>query len=271
MEKRIRKGVVVGGSIAGVSCAHALMVAGWDVVVVEKSCAPQTGSPTGAGLGLDPQARQFLQSWLSHPHLLHHVTMPLALDQNQATDSEKKISWTLTRDESFNFRAAHWADLHALLYKALPRDVVLWGHHFLSFNTAHDKSSVTVKAKVLQTDEIVEIVGDLLIAADGSLSTICRTFLPELKLRYLGYSAWRGVLDFSENENSDTIIGIRRAYPELGNCLYFDLAPGTHCVLYELQGKKINWIWYFNQPEPVLKGSSVTIKVSSDMIEKMHE
>nr|DAD27049.1 TPA_asm: hypothetical protein HUJ06_028517 [Nelumbo nucifera] len=30
--------VVVGGSIAGISCVHALTAAGWDAVVLEKSC-----------------------------------------------------------------------------------------------------------------------------------------------------------------------------------------------------------------------------------------
>lgn len=105
--------------------------------------------------------------------------------QNNATDSEKRISRTLTRDENFNFRAAYWSDLHGLLYDALPPGIVYWGHLFLSFNIiSGDKPSVKVKAKVIQTDEIVEVVGDLLIAADGCLSSIRRHFLPDLKLRF---------------------------------------------------------------------------------------
>ncbi|RWR73259.1 Monooxygenase, FAD-binding protein [Cinnamomum micranthum f. kanehirae] len=303
MDTKKATAVVVGGSIAGVSCAHALILAGWDVVVLEKSCAPPSGSPTGAGLSLDPQTCQLIESWLPHPDLLLQATLHLSIDQDQATDSEKKISWTLTRDESFNFRAAHWADLHDLLYKPLTPDIFLWGHHFLSFHMAHDKAYVIVKAKNLKTGEIVEIVGDLLIAADGCMSEIRQSFLPDLQLRYTGYSAWRGVLDFLGDENSETIIGIRKAYPELGKCLYFDLAHGSHCVLYELRNKRLNWIWYLNQPEPELKirnndedyrlgiaafhaqggvehfarvrnlpqGNSVTMKVSKDMIQKMHE
>ncbi|PNX88419.1 6-hydroxynicotinate 3-monooxygenase-like protein, partial [Trifolium pratense] len=136
---------------------------------------------------------------------------------------------TLARDESLNFRAAHWADLHGVLYDALPK-----------------------QAKVLQTGEIIEIVGDLLVAADGCLSSIRQKYLPEFKLRYSGYCAWRGVLDFSEIENSETIIG-------------------THSVLYELLNKKLNWLWYVNQPEPEVKGTSVTTKVTGDMIQKMHQ
>lgn len=71
--------------------------------------------------------------------------------------------------------------------------------------------------------------------------------------RYSGYCAWRGVLDFSRSENSETIKGIRKAYPELGNGLYFDLGSRTHSVIYELPNKRLNWIWYINQPEPQLK------------------
>ncbi|XP_043723265.1 FAD-dependent monooxygenase ltmM [Telopea speciosissima] len=183
------KAVVVGGSIAGLSCAHALIAAGWDAVILEKSTGPPSGSLTGAGLGLDPLARHFIQLWLDQPQLFHHSTLPLSVDQNKATDSQKKINWTLSRDDNFNFRAAHWVHLHGLLYRALPSHVVLWGHYFLSFSISDDKTFVKVTAKVLHTEETTEIVADLLIAADGSLSKIRQTFLPNVKLRYSGYCA----------------------------------------------------------------------------------
>lgn len=96
------------------------------------------------------------------------------------------MNWTLIRDESFNLTAAHWADLHGVLYDALPPQIFLWGHHFVSFHVANEKgTSVIVKAKVLQTGEIVEIVGDLLVAADGCLSSIRQKYRPDLKLRFV--------------------------------------------------------------------------------------
>ncbi|XP_015571627.1 6-hydroxynicotinate 3-monooxygenase isoform X2 [Ricinus communis] len=262
------KAIIVGGSIAGISCAHALILAGWNAVVLEKSNSPPKGSPTGAGIGIDLLSQQIIKSWLANPHLLHELTFPLSIDQNIVTDGDKATR-ILTRDENFNFRAAHWADLHGLLYSDLPPEIFLWGHLCLSFNVSEDKTSVNVKAKALQTDEIIEIKGDLLVAADGCLSSIRRTFLPDLKLRYSGYCAWRGVLDFSGKEGSETIVGIRKVYPDLGNCLYFHLNGGIHSVLYELPKEKLNWIWYVHQPEP--KGSSVTMKVSSDVINNMYQ
>lgn len=81
-KKKKGKAVIVGGSIAGVSCAHSLLLAGWDVVLLEKSSGPPTGNPTGAGLGLDPLAQRIIHSWLPHnPHLLHNSTVPLTIDQ----------------------------------------------------------------------------------------------------------------------------------------------------------------------------------------------
>lgn len=52
---------------------------------------------------------------------------------------------------------------------------------------SHDKAYVIVEAKNLKTGEIVEIVGDLLIAADGCMSEIRRSFLPDLQLRLVNY------------------------------------------------------------------------------------
>lgn len=83
--KKKPKAVIVGGSIAGVSCAHTLILAGWDVLVVEKSYAPPTGSPTGAGLGLDPLSLRLIQSWIKDPDLPHKATLPLTIDQVQIT------------------------------------------------------------------------------------------------------------------------------------------------------------------------------------------
>ncbi|KAI3986310.1 hypothetical protein MKX01_002155 [Papaver californicum] len=135
---------------------------------------------------------------MSQPNVAGYCIVLLSDGSNQATDTEKKICKVMRRDDNFNFRVAHWADLHGLLYKSLPSDVILWGHHFLSFCISNNKASVRVKVKVSQTNEIKEIVGDLL-----------------------------------------------------------------------LQNRRINWIWYVNQPEPELKGNSMTMKVSNEMIGKM--
>ncbi|PUZ60080.1 hypothetical protein GQ55_4G095100 [Panicum hallii var. hallii] len=266
MGKRVA--VVVGGSVAGLACAHAVAGAGWDVVVLEKAAAPAAGGGTGAGLGLDAQSMETLARWIPG----WEATLPLAVDLNRATDSVTKAARTLARDDGFNFRAAHWGDLHRRLHEALPPAVtVLWGHQFLSFEALSDAGGVVATARVLRTGDTVDVTGNLLVAADGSTSSIRRRFLPDLKLRYSGYCGWRGVFDFAGKESSDTMIGIRRAYPELGNCIYFDLAYKTHAVLYELPGSRLNWLWYNNGPEPELTGSSVTMEATGAMVARMRD
>ncbi|XP_015571640.2 3-hydroxybenzoate 6-hydroxylase isoform X2 [Ricinus communis] len=251
-KKQKPKAIIVGGSIAGISCAHALISAGWNVLVLEKSNSPPKGSSTGAGLRIDLLSQKIIKSWFSQPQRFQEITFPLAMDQNVVTDGDNTIR-ILTRDENFNFRTAHWADLHGLLYNDLPPEIFLWGYLCFSFCNSEGKTSVNVKAKCLQTDEIIELNGDLLVAADGGQSTIRRILLPDLKLRYSGYCAWRGVLDFSGKRSSDTVTGLKKVYPDLGNCSYFHLSSGSHSVLYELRKEELNWVWYVHHPEPELK------------------
>lgn len=103
--------------------------------------------------------------------------------QHQVVDNEKKISHTLIRDDHFTYRCAHWTDLHSIIHKALPSDIIFWGHRFLSLCISDDKGYVKIKVEVSQTSETKEMVADLLIAADGSLSTIRQHFLPDHKMR----------------------------------------------------------------------------------------
>ncbi|KAL9176985.1 hypothetical protein ABFS82_01G029200 [Erythranthe guttata] len=265
------KAVIVGGSIAGISCAHALIAAGWEVVVLEKTTAAPTGCATGAGLGLDTVSFKLIQPWIKQPEVLDRMTLPLTVEYEQATDGSKNSTRTLAKDPNFNFKVVHWSDLHRLLYESLPSEVVLWGHLFLSLSMSEDKSSVKVVAKLLQTNETVEIVCDLLVGADGSLSSVRKHFLPDHKLRYSGYCAWRGVIDYSDNENSETLKAIKKAYLDLGKSCYFDLGSEGHVVLHELINRRINWVWYLNQQEPTFERNSLTTKVSHEMIENMYE
>lgn len=71
--------VVVGGSVAGLACAHAIAAAGWDAVVLEKAAVPAAGGGTGAGLGLDAQSMETLARWIPGWGL-DDATLPLAVD-----------------------------------------------------------------------------------------------------------------------------------------------------------------------------------------------
>ncbi|GMP97156.1 hypothetical protein CsSME_00045521 [Camellia sinensis var. sinensis] len=57
----------------------------------------------------------FLQEFLFILQATHVTYRQCGMPQNEATDGDKNIRWTLARDENLNFIAAHWADLHSLL------------------------------------------------------------------------------------------------------------------------------------------------------------
>lgn len=78
MEGKKTRVVVVGGSIAGLSCAHALLKAEWcEVIVFEKA---RSVSAAGAGLGLDPDACAALQHWGLGDALMQR-SLPLDMEE----------------------------------------------------------------------------------------------------------------------------------------------------------------------------------------------
>ena len=61
------------------------------------------------------------------------------------------------------------------------------------------------------------------------------------QLRYSGMIAIRGVVKLDEHPGLEQ--ELQAEYPQLGNGLLFDIAQGTMCLLYRLQGNLINWVW----------------------------
>lgn len=171
--------VVVGGSIAGLSCALSLLQAGCRVIVLEKA---KSLSASGAGLGLDSLSCSSLALWnLSHP-LLHH-SLPLSLEQNRILPPLSDPARIVASDHNYHHRSVHWSDLHRILYHALPVDTVRWGHHVISFEEIVARRRVRVQARISQSSLIQEFEGDLLVAADGSMSETRKRFVPDEKRR----------------------------------------------------------------------------------------
>lgn len=262
----MKRVVVVGGSIAGLSCAHALLhnCAPWlEVVVFERALSV---TAAGAGLGLDTRACDALRQW-GLGDALENSTVPLTMEENRVVKS-KNVD-VVTRDEGYNHRAAHWSDLHRLIHDALPAGIVRFGHEVLSFDEQGEH--VLVRVAKGGEDAVEEVEADFMVAADGSMSKTREKFVPNEKRRYSGYCAWRGVLIPSDESAQEVTSIIRNAYPDLGRCLYFDIAHDTHAVLYELLHGRLNWLWYINQPEPQLKGKSVTVKADERAMKELHE
>eukprot|EP00897_Mesotaenium_endlicherianum_P000456 jgi/Mesen1/10410/ME000081S09792 len=274
MEDRLSV-IIVGGSIGGLSCAHALLHAGCDVTILERAKGKVVSA--GAGLGIDRDSASALKSWGIE---INVATLPLPREEVRAVNKETMQTLTLYTDDNYNHRAAHWGDLHGLLMEKLPPGILYYDHEVVSFDKPNNRDNrVQVTARVGGKDgELRSFEGDVMVAADGSASLTRKKFRADEQQRswsctltssYCGYCAWRGVLEYeAEPEITEKL---KKEYPSLGTCLYFDLAPGTHAVLYELSGKRLNWLWYVNQPEPNREGHSATIRATEEQIREMRE
>lgn len=103
---------------------------------------------------------------------------------------DSKEARLVCRDEGYGHRAAHWSELHQLIHDALPSSIVRFGHEVISFEEIQGidgKPFVKVKVKVSKLDadsnDIVEVEADLMVAADGSMSQTREKFLPLEKRR----------------------------------------------------------------------------------------
>lgn len=79
----------------------------------------------------------------------------------------------------------HWSDLHRMLFDSLPEGTVRFGHNVVSYQCSGDKVVITAEAssESEQTQE-VSFTADLLVAADGSNSTVRKIMHPADKRRY---------------------------------------------------------------------------------------
>ncbi|CAK0787599.1 hypothetical protein CVIRNUC_010821 [Coccomyxa viridis] len=260
--------IIVGGSCGGLACAHALLGSGkCRVTVLER--APSI-TAAGAGLGLGQEALSILRGF-GLAEEVESISLPLPTEVNTAVCPSGKTR-VLQRDDSYNHRSLHWSDLHQMLLSGLPLGTVRFSHIVTSRKQLPGSQKVTVTAERHSSEEgakpeQLQMDCDLLVAADGSMSATRALLRPNESRRYSGYCAWRGVV--TDSEAPEAAAAVRRAYQALGTAIYFEIAEGTHGVLYELPRQRLNWLWYVNQEEPELKGHSVTVKAGMEQIQAM--
>ena len=184
----VQKPMIIGAGIGGLCTAIALRAAaGIPAVVYERA---ERLEAVGAGLTL----------WANAVYALRMLGVA---DQVIAAGSTIEHATSYTPDgrtlkalkhgeleERFGEPtvAIHRAALHRVLREALPDDAVVLGKSLRSYN--QDRETVTACF-----DDGTSVIGDLLIGADGIHSAVRRQMLPQIALRYAGYTAWRGVVD----------------------------------------------------------------------------
>jgi 2-polyprenyl-6-methoxyphenol hydroxylase-like FAD-dependent oxidoreductase len=118
---------------------------------------------------------------------------------------------------------------------AFPEEAYFEGDSLISFESD--------KAQVRGSFARGEVDGDLLVAADRSRSLIRSLIFPEVKPRYAGYLAWRGVV--AENEASADLL------KTFANHFTFQQMHRSHILCYLIPGangetepgdRRLNWV-----------------------------
>lgn len=243
MAVALKRIVVIGAGIGGLSAAIALRKAGYSVVVYEQT--PRFAE-AGAGLSL----------WANAVKGLRKLGIEETLSCSRITSGEIR-SWkgatlqhspmqSLERKLGAPAIAIHRADLHRILLAALPDQSVQIGKAFVGFEQS--KKSVAV---FLSDGSTLET--DLLIGADGIHSAVRRQAFPNVQPRYAGYAAWRGVTIVRGN------VEYNQSIETWGRGARFGIVP--------IGGKRIYWFATANLPAGQRPGLEQRKK---DLIERFH-
>jgi 2-polyprenyl-6-methoxyphenol hydroxylase-like FAD-dependent oxidoreductase len=175
----MRRAVVVGAGIGGVTAAGALAQAGWQVTVLER--APEM-SEVGAGISIWPPALRVLDGLGIGDKLRGAASLSGSFGVRRPDGK-----WLVALDPSgFELPSlVHRAWLHEAILSSLP-------------DRADVRTGVTVTGATtngtLTTESGEPICADLVVAADGIKSVVRRELVPDgPPARYAGYTAYRGI------------------------------------------------------------------------------
>jgi 2,6-dihydroxypyridine 3-monooxygenase len=223
------KVIVIGGSLGGLMAALALREAGCAVDVFDRAAGRLEGQ--GAGLRVGPELAELLRERLG-------ITL-------------EEVSTFVPR-----YRVLGAGDA-VLAEHAAPAHFTSWGsiHGALArcFGPAHYHLGETCAGVSIGADKVdVRFAGgetraaDLVVFADGILSTGRRLLAPQARLAYAGYVAWRGTVA----ETAMSAAAMRALADALVYCVvdrsHIGLYPIPHPVERDPAQRFLNYVWYRN-------------------------
>jgi 2-polyprenyl-6-methoxyphenol hydroxylase-like FAD-dependent oxidoreductase len=224
---RVRRAIIIGGSMSGLLSGLLLRRAGWAVDIYERVDSELSGR--GAGIVAQYELIERLRK------------LGLATDELGVQITTRKIlnaQGRLTHEFNCPQVLTAWERVYRLLRDAFPPEHYRRGRGLAKFTQDADR----VRAYFFD-GEIIE--ADLLVGADGIRSTVRQQCLPEVRPRYAGYSAWRALI-------------AERSFPpdvhrELFEYMTFGLPPGEQFLGYPVAGpdndlrpghRRYNVVWY---------------------------
>jgi 2-polyprenyl-6-methoxyphenol hydroxylase-like FAD-dependent oxidoreductase len=233
----MRKAIVVGGSMAGVLAGNMLVREGWAVEILERT----REGLEARGAGIVPQ--RSLLAALARAGVTVRPDIGIRIVKRVAYDRGGAAFATHHYDQY----ATSWSLLYNLLRDAFPAQHLHAGRNVVSI-----RQSPAGAAAIL--DDGTRFEGDLLIGADGMRSVVRGALFPMVEPRYVGYLAWRGMLE--EREASPQFVD------ECFSALNFSFPNGEELIGYPVAGpngavemgkRRFNIMWY----RPVAPGAEL--------------
>jgi 2-polyprenyl-6-methoxyphenol hydroxylase-like FAD-dependent oxidoreductase len=222
------RALVIGGSLGGLFAAHMLRSVGLEVDVFERS--GDDLASRGAGIGTHEEMLAVIQR-IGIPAA---ATMGVKVCSRICLDRKGRV----THRTALARVMSAWAHLYNPLKALLPAA----NYHFHMGLSRVEPHAAGVTAIF---EDGTRITGDLLIAADGTRSTVREQLMPQVRPQYAGYVGWRGVLP--EDEFT----------PELHEALFehhlYCLPDGEMMLGYMVPGRNgdlrpghraYNFVWY---------------------------
>ncbi|MCP3024370.1 FAD binding domain-containing protein [Cupriavidus basilensis] len=229
------KAIIVGGSLGGLFAANLLARAGWEVEVCER--VPEALAGRGAGIVTHPELFEALAAAGVEvdDSIGVQVKSRLTLGQDGSVLSQRELPQTLTA----------WGKMYHVLRSAFTGGTYRTGANVVSVRSEPGRA-------VVMLDDGSIHHADLVIAADGFRSALRECLLPEARLQYAGYIAWRGLVD--ETSLSEATRDM------LFEKFAFCLPPREQILGYPVAGqgnstrvgeRRYNFVWYRATSEDV--------------------
>jgi 2-polyprenyl-6-methoxyphenol hydroxylase-like FAD-dependent oxidoreductase len=172
------RALVIGGSLSGLLTANLLRTIGWDVDIFERA----RGDLAGRGAGLGAQADLF--------NVMRQIG--IRIDRSMWTEVHSHVCLARSGESICKVPVQEVTTAWDRVYGALRQ----------MYSTGPYHGGMSLTRCVLKEGGVVaefengaRFEADLLIGADGIRSTVRRQYVPEIAPRYVGYVAWRGIVD----------------------------------------------------------------------------
>ena len=228
---------IIGGSMAGLFAANALIKKGWDVSIHEKVPVPLSGR--GAGIATYDDLAEFVYKATNNSNVL-------------GTTARSRVSLDLDGNisASHNYPQVYtsWQYLFTILRENIDNKCYFMGDDCIGIKQINNKAIALFESGK-------EEKSDLIIIANGIKSELRSYVDKSANPKYAGYVGWRGVVN--EKQLS------AKSLETLSNYFIVVLPYNQQIASYPIAGegedpftkgnRRINWIWYKPAPDKALK------------------